>query len=99
MQQFRFPIAQLFLYCKPRPYNSDPSSLLDNSMAESAPATPVETGNIVSQLQKSSFGWFVNALSAMEDVVPPGSFSLPRVVVRRSFVGPLWPGAAASFSV
>ena len=35
-----------------------------------APPVVSESENIVTQLQRSSLGWFVNALAAVEDVVP-----------------------------
>lgn len=37
--------------------------------------------SLVEHLQNSSFGWFREALAAIDDVVTPGTFSLPRVVV------------------
>ena len=36
---------------------------------------------VVEQLNQSSFGKFIKALEGLEDIIPPGTFSLPRVVV------------------
>ena len=52
---------------------------------EAAPPLVSDSDNIVTCLQKSSFGWFANALAAVEDVVTPRAFSLPRVVVRSAY--------------